>query len=112
MSSSKMVAFSAKFMAEEAVVKLLHEARLNHEVHVTKILGDMIGYGNLMNIASALWRKSLKQSGIPETGAFIPVGDFQILRSEKPMVDKMQRHYDRIIEKALQPDPEPEKEEK
>jgi len=43
-----------------------------NEIDAVKELGDKIGYGNMMSIASALWRRLLKKSGIPESGAFIP----------------------------------------
>ena len=42
------------------------------EVLAVKKLGDEIGYGNLMNIASALWRDMLKKTGTPIEGAFVP----------------------------------------
>lgn len=42
------------------------------EIKSVKALGDAIGYGNLMWIASSLWRKSLKDQGYPVNGAFVP----------------------------------------
>ena len=42
------------------------------EYEAVKFIGEQIGYGNMMTIASALWRNKLKESGIPEGGAFIP----------------------------------------
>lgn len=42
------------------------------EALVVKKLGESIGYGNLMEWASALWRKDLKDHGLPIDGAFIP----------------------------------------
>lgn len=42
------------------------------EIKRVKQLGDEIGYGHLMSIASALWRKDLKEMNIPEEGAFVP----------------------------------------
>ena len=41
------------------------------EIEKVKQLGDEIGYGHLMELASALWRKKLKYSGMPESGAFV-----------------------------------------
>lgn len=38
-----------------------------------KEIGERIGYGNLMSLASSLWRKNLKDDGLPADGAFIPV---------------------------------------
>ncbi len=45
---------------------------IKSEVKAVKELGDEIGYGHLMALASALWRKSLKEKGFPESGAFVP----------------------------------------
>ena len=35
-------------------------------------LGEKIGYGNMMYLASSLWKQSLREQGYPESGAFIP----------------------------------------
>lgn len=45
-----------------------------HTAHVkaVKKLGDEIGYGNMMSIASALWQMELKKNYGLEEGAFIP----------------------------------------
>jgi hypothetical protein len=47
-----------------------------HKIHLeaqqVKVLGEQIGYGNMMALASALWRKSLKEQGISVDGAFMP----------------------------------------
>lgn len=42
------------------------------EVNRVKKMGEQIGYGHLMSIASALWRKSLEDKGYPVSGAFVP----------------------------------------
>jgi hypothetical protein len=42
------------------------------EYLAVKQLGDAIGYGNLMSMASAIWKAELLKSGAPETGAFVP----------------------------------------
>jgi len=41
-----------------------------HEVLHIKALGEMIGYGNIMDIASILWAEQLKRDGLPDSGAF------------------------------------------
>ena len=43
------------------------------EYNAVKLVGEKIGYGNLMTIASALWRRSMRDSGYPESGVFVPV---------------------------------------
>ena len=42
------------------------------EYAAVKLVGEKIGYGNLMSIAGTLWRRSLRDQGYPESGAFIP----------------------------------------
>ena len=42
------------------------------EIAAVKLVGDKIGYGNLMSIAGALWRRMLREEGYPESGAFYP----------------------------------------
>lgn len=46
--------------------------RSTYEALAVKMLGEEIGYGNLMEWASALWRKSLMDKGYPTSGAFVP----------------------------------------
>lgn len=40
-----------------------------HEILYVKALGEMIGYGNLMDIASILWAEQLKRNGLSDSGA-------------------------------------------
>ena len=42
------------------------------EILEVKALGDRIGYGNMMDIASALWTLELERSYGIKNGAFIP----------------------------------------
>ncbi|WP_303834686.1 hypothetical protein [Ruminococcus flavefaciens] len=42
------------------------------EVLVVKSLGEKIGYGNLMDIASVLWAEDLQRHAEPDIGAFYP----------------------------------------
>lgn len=46
---------------------------MKEEIKRVKELGDKIGYGHLMCIASALWRKDLEDNDYPTIGAFVPV---------------------------------------
>ena len=73
----------------------------NREVEAVKNLGDKIGYGNMMAIASVLWRESLRQNGYPLTGACIPVLESDIKSGCK---DLYQRETKRM-EKLLNPPP-------
>ena len=53
------------------------DKRLKTEITLVKNLGEKIGYGNLMSLASALWRKKLVDDGYPkelvESSVFVPV---------------------------------------
>jgi hypothetical protein len=46
-----------------------------HEKNVESVkrLGDAIGYGEMMVIASRLWQKKLEGMRLPKSGAFVPV---------------------------------------
>ena len=54
--------------------------RFWRECEEVKRLGDQIGYGNMMTIASALWAKMLIDEGRTDIGAFFPT----ILSNMKP----------------------------
>ena len=43
------------------------------EIRRVKELGKLIGYGNMMDIASALWQADLHKNYTLDTGAHIPV---------------------------------------
>jgi len=66
---------------------ILKEWEASHkiEVELVKTLGDKIGYGNMMSIASALWAIKLEDSGAPKSGAFIPTSSFDM---KKKWADK------------------------
>lgn len=38
-----------------------------------RTLGEKIGYGQMMDLASDLWKASLVKAGYPTDGAFVPV---------------------------------------
>lgn len=43
------------------------------QILLVKALGESIGYGNLMEIASALWGQKLEKSGASDDGACYPM---------------------------------------
>ena len=45
---------------------------INFEKKQVRELGEKIGYGNLMSLASELWKDALKAEGYPESWAFVP----------------------------------------
>lgn len=58
----------------------MNEERFKREVEEVKRLGDQIGYGNMITIASALWAKMLIDEWGTDNGAFYPT----ILSNMKP----------------------------
>ena len=72
-------------------------------VTAVKRLGDQIGYGYLMHITSALWRRSLtKEYGekVAE-GAFIPTLKMLVVEDWQENVEKENKLYDSIVKAAL-----------
>lgn len=80
------------------------EKQYKEQVQVLKKLGDEIGYGHLMALASAIWRKKLcdEHGEQYKSGAFIPVVDCVVepehLRKMKPELEL----YDGIVKRALE----------
>ena len=73
-------------------------------VTAVKRLGEQIGYGHLMSLASALWRRSLtKEYGekIAE-GAFIPTLKMLVVEDWQENVEKENKLYDGIVKTALE----------
>jgi hypothetical protein len=71
------------------------------EILAVKLLGESIGYGNMMSIATSLWRKNLRDSGYPQSGAFIGTV-YQLLSDEgREIADRELPHYDKEIEELL-----------
>jgi hypothetical protein len=73
--------------------------RRQEEIQSVRELGEAIGYGNLMSIASALWALKLKRDYGPElmSGAFVPTcHPFLNPKDEKQAVDERDRHISEI----------------
>lgn len=68
-----------------------------HKVELVKKLGEELGYGHLMHLASALWRESLKSKGFPTEGAFIPTAIFGLTEDYKKMATSDILNYDKLI---------------
>lgn len=45
---------------------------MKNEIKAVEELGESIGYGHLMELASAIWRKKMKDAGQPTSGVFVP----------------------------------------
>jgi len=69
------------------------------EIKEVKELGEKIGYGNMMSIASALWRKSAKEKGYPISGSFVPTC-LEFIKEDLQNLDKRGRElYDKMVSK-------------
>lgn len=73
--------------------------RIKQEVAAVERLGDSIGCGHLMALATALWRRKLKAKGLPENAAFIGVCDISIKNNRLNSVMKEVHMYDEIIKR-------------
>lgn len=66
------------------------------DVKKVKELGEEIGYGHMMGIIHALWKKSLEEKGYPTNGAFVGTClDFidkeivELTEGERELYDKL-----------------------
>jgi hypothetical protein len=74
--------------------------RIHEEAQAVKKLGEEIGYGHLMSLASALWRESLHDKGYPITGAFVASLLYDVKmdddEDQKSFMDDLE-FYDKLI---------------
>jgi hypothetical protein len=71
------------------------------EVIAVKALGENIGYGNMMSIASALWQLDLKDRHNLDTGAFIPTIAFDMKKKEGEKAIEEQKRRAEYFRKML-----------
>ena len=69
------------------------------EIIKVKELGERIGYGHLMSLASALWRRKLREENNPTLGAFVPTILPLMLKKGRIIAISEAEMYDMIIEK-------------
>lgn len=70
---------------------------LEQEIQKVKELGDQIGYGHMMSLASALWRKMLAEKIGNPNGAFVPTILSLFNKEGKKIAEKTIKHYDTLI---------------
>jgi len=71
----------------------------NNEIELVEALGETIGYGHLMCLASALWRRSLKEKEYPISGAFIGVCISSVYKKYRKQFESENKYYDKYINK-------------
>lgn len=87
----------------EAINPILEQWGINYkkEVLYVKELGESIGYGNMMSIASALWALKLGEEHGIDTGAFIPtIPQFMLKKEGKKAMEEQKRQM-QYIKKLL-----------
>lgn len=85
-------------MALNADKILQQHPSMEVEYKAIKSLGDAIGYGNLMSMASAIWKAKLREAGGPEIGAFVPtISSF--IKDEYQDTLKDGEIYDAVVKK-------------
>ena len=72
------------------------------EILLVEKLGSEIGYGHLMNLAAALWRKSLSNEGNHPVGAFIPALTMDIKNEHQKEYELDKANYDNIISQVYE----------
>jgi len=70
------------------------------EYAAVKLVGEKIGYGNLMDIAATLWRRKLKDAGGPESGAFYPTCASMITHDVSGDIMNRDRELDDLIKEG------------
>lgn len=72
-------------------------------VTAVKRLGEQIGYGHLMSLASALWRRNLTEEYGEKMaqGAFIPTLKMLVVEDWQENIEKEIKLYDSIVKAAL-----------
>lgn len=74
-------------------------AQLKKEILIVKHIGDQIGYGNLMSLASALWKLNI---GVDlADGAFVPTIASFVKDEYREMTEQESKNYVALVKKAL-----------
>ena len=70
---------------------------MGKEIEEVRELGERIGYGHLMSLASSLWRKNCLEKGYPIWGAFVPTCIPFVKDEHKQMTEDSAKNYDKIV---------------
>lgn len=73
------------------------------EVAAVQRLGEEIGYGHLMSLASALWRRKLTKEYSENfaEGAFVPTLKMLVVENWHENIERSNKLYDEIVKNAL-----------
>lgn len=70
---------------------------MKEDVKRVKAIGEEMGYGHLMSIASSLWRAKMVKEGYPLSGAFVPTCIPFIKKEDLKMHEDSANHYDKYV---------------
>ena len=71
-----------------------------NEVQVVKSLGQSIGYGHLMQLASTLWANDLESHGLPRSGAHVPSVMPLLTEEGKKIAENSDNEYRCLIQEV------------
>ena len=73
------------------------------EVNAVQRIGEQIGYGHLMSLASALWRRQLTKEYNEKfaEGAFVPTLKMLVVKDWQENIEKENKIYDDIVKSIL-----------
>lgn len=74
--------------------------RLKYEVQAVKTLGQSIGYGHLMQLASTLWADDLESHGLPRSGAHVPTVMPLLTEEGKKIAENSDNEYRCLIQEV------------
>ena len=81
---------------------MFRQLKLESEINFIKQLAESIGYGRMMNLTSALWRKKLHESGEAVEGALYPTPTFIIKDENKEMIWKDMTDFDQLLKDSTE----------
>jgi hypothetical protein len=76
---------------------------ITSDIEKVKKLGDEIGYGHLMGLASALWRKDMLENNYTISGVFVPTIKGFIEKEYQKITNNSIKQYDKILEICYNP---------
>lgn len=73
-----------------------------NEVQAVKSLGQSIGYGHLMQLASTLWADDLESHGLPRSGAHVPTVMPLLTEEGKKIAESSDNEYRSLIREVFE----------
>lgn len=71
------------------------------EVGILMAVCKTYGYGNVIQMASTLWRMDAEKKGYPDAGCFVPICLADLDTDRRKMIDQSHEIYKYWVEKYL-----------